>query len=114
MTFKQYAPESVTVGTTVLRICGASSWTGANAYRGDIIYEICNVGASDIYVRPVLSTASLTGTVSSTLYTYKLAAGETIAVRQRDEGDTIKWDLAVVSASSAVVNVVPKVVTVPD
>jgi len=112
MTFRQYPTQSVTVAATVLRICGASSWTGANAYRGDVIYEICNVGASDIYVRPVAVGDTLTGAVSSTLFQYKLAAGETIAVRQCDN-EGASYDLAVVSASSSVVNVTPKVVTNP-
>lgn len=113
MTFKQYAPESITVGTTVLRICGGADWTEAATYRGDVIFEICNVGASDVYVRPVASTTSLTGAVSASLHMYKLAAGDTIAVRQCDTDGGTLWDLAVVSASSAVVNVTPKAVITP-
>lgn len=75
--FYTTAQQAVTT-TTVLRVLGASSWTGARANSGntDLWVVITNNDATNpLYVQSNTSATSTTGAVSSTAFQSKITAG---------------------------------------
>lgn len=93
-------PSSATVtSAAVLRVNGASSWTGADPNSGQQRYcDVTNVSGSDIYIKKQLATTTLTGSVSSSSFNYLLQAGQTLSTVLAPG-----YDLAVISAASSVV-----------
>lgn len=98
-TLKGVDPTSATVTTSVLRVNGASSWTGLDPNSGQQRYcDVTNVSGSDIYIKKQAATTTLSGSVSSSSYNYLLQAGQTLTTVLAPG-----YDLAVISASSSVV-----------
>lgn len=69
--------DFLTVADTVLRVHGASSWTGVSPESGtDRTIELTNCGSvSPLYVNRISKAASLTGPVSSTKYLARIDPG---------------------------------------
>jgi hypothetical protein len=89
---------SLAVSTTVLRVLGASSWTGATTNGGtDRIIRVTNCStALDAFLVMVAVGEGLTGAVSSTDYSIRVGAGQ-----KEDVYVPAGYDLAVVRGSSS-------------
>jgi len=90
---------SQSVSTSVLRVFGASGWTGADAGAGQQrTVTLCTSSGAAVYLQAIDQAAALAGAVSATDYLVSLAAGQT-AVLRLAPGQT----LAVLSAGTSVV-----------
>lgn len=85
------------VTTTVLRIGGASSWTGASTNGASKrLIDITNLSSAyTAYLTLITNAASTVGAVSSTRYAFKLGPGEAVLRYEIPAG----YDLAVVRAT---------------
>lgn len=74
------ARELVAVSTTVLRVSGASSWTGATANgAAPRLVSLTNQDTTNaLYISLVAVGASLTGAVATTDYELMLGPGESL------------------------------------
>lgn len=82
--------STVSVGTTVLRAAGASSWTGATTKAGQLWFSFTNCHATNtVYLARVAAGTATSGAVSSADYGLKLAAGETKLYRVDDLCDIV-------------------------
>lgn len=98
-TLKGVDPSTATVTTSVLRVNGASSWTGADPNSNVTRYcDVTNVSGSDIYIKKQAAGTTLSGSVSSSSFNYLLSAGQTLSTVLAPG-----YDLAVISASSSTV-----------
>lgn len=90
---------SQTVSTSVLRVFGASAWTGADPGAAQQrTVTLCTCSGPAVFVQTVDQASALPGAVSPTDYLLTLAAGQT-AVFRLAPGQT----LAVLSAGTSVV-----------
>ncbi len=98
---------SQTVSTSVLRVFGASAWSGEDSLgQGQHRYvTACVCSGSDCFFQVVDATASLAGLVSSSDYLFRLSAGQSLTV-ELSPGETV----AVVSAGSSTVRAKEEVV----
>lgn len=90
---------SQSVSTSVLRVFGASGWTGADPGAGQQrTVTLCTCSGSALFVQVIDQSAALPGSVSGIDYLVTLSAGQT-AVFRLAAGQA----LAVVSAGTSVV-----------
>ncbi len=99
---KAVAPQSVSVGTDVLRVMGSTSWTGVGDHQQQRVdFRVTNEGTTGqlVYVRLVRYDLSLTGAVSSTLY-------DKVLVNGQNETWEVPWfsDLVIVASGTCAVN----------
>ncbi|MBS1707837.1 MAG: hypothetical protein JSS65_03845 [Armatimonadetes bacterium] len=87
------------VSTSVLRVFGASGWTGADSGAGQQrIVTLCTCSGAAVFVQSIDQAAALAGAVSATDYLVSLAAGQTAVLRL-----AAGQSLAVISAGTSVV-----------
>lgn len=82
--YRQHSRSRVTVSTTVLRVGGASNWTGAlfdAASLAEVGMSVCNNDAANtVYLAFGTRGAAVTGAVSATDYDFKLGPGVSVPV----------------------------------
>lgn len=102
-TYRIHTHQTQTVTTTVLRMFGASSWTGLvpNGF-GQSRFEVTNISGSNVYLARVPAGAAVAGQVSTTDFSIVLSAGESAVIAM-----TSDYDIAIVSASSSQVRATP-------
>ncbi len=93
MTFQQKyvsaISSQVAVGTSVLRVGGASSWTGLRSGSGDYTVDVCNndTGGGTVYLARGAKDEARASQVSATNYLARLEQGESISIRLGNNSD---------------------------